>query len=258
MDRALRPERLETDPNQPGAAKDWQHWRRTFENYVDVLTEDTDAKFQILPNFLSPLIYQYIEESPDYTTALSTLEAVYVKPANEIYARHVLATRKQQSSETLAEYLQVLRSLSKDCNFQDVSAVRHRDESIRDAFIAGIQSGAIRQRLLEHKTLDLKSMSQQAQSLEAAAQNTESFAAPPGPTFNAAIPDSRRVDAKEVTGVEAGTSAAIPSKNGKCFFCGNAKHFRSRCPACEATCMKCHKRGHYARVCRGTATTTPA
>ena len=75
MDRALRPERLETDPNQPEASKDWQHWRRTFENFLDTVTPDNNdkdveaAKFKILPNFLSPKIYQYIEESTSYKEA---------------------------------------------------------------------------------------------------------------------------------------------------------------------------------------------
>jgi transposase InsO family protein/uncharacterized protein YqgQ len=157
-------------------------------------------------------------------------------------------------NETLTEYLQALRVLSKDCNFQDVSAVRHRDEFIRDAFISGIQSSAIRQRLLEHRTLDLCTMFHQAQALESAAQSSVSFAAPSG--YTAAVPDCPREFATEQ--FNSGTAAAIPSKALKCFFCGNAKHPRLRCPAREASCMKCHKRGHYARVCRGNATATPS
>ena len=40
-----------------------------------------------------------------------------------------------------------------------------------------------------------------------------------------------------------------------CFFCGNNKHPRSRCPAREATCLKCSKKGHFAKVCRANQST---
>ena len=55
--------------------------------------------------------------------------------------------------------------LAKDCNFKKVSAAVYRDEAICDAFITGLLSNAIWQRLLEHKTLDLNSMLSQARAL---------------------------------------------------------------------------------------------
>jgi len=56
----------------------------------------------------------------------------------------------------LDEYLQALKTLSKDCNFRQVTAAEYRDEAIPDAFISGLISSNIRQRLLENKTLDLQ------------------------------------------------------------------------------------------------------
>ena len=67
-----------------------------------------------------------------------------------------------EASRWLDEDLQVLKTLSKDCNYQFVTAVQNRDNAIRDAFIAGLQSSHIRQRLLENKTLDLETMFDQA------------------------------------------------------------------------------------------------
>ena len=60
------------------------------------------------------------------------------------------------------DFLQELRNLSKDCNFKAVDKVTHTSESIRDAFIDGIQSQGIRQRLLENNTLDLDTAFAQA------------------------------------------------------------------------------------------------
>ena len=57
--------------------------------------------------------------------------------------RHLLATRRQKSGETLEMFLQALKSLSKDCNFQNVTEIEYRDEAARDVFITGPQSNII-------------------------------------------------------------------------------------------------------------------
>ena len=84
------------------------------------------------------------------------LKELFVKPKNEVFARHVLATRSQQMAESLDEYLQVLKA---GCNYQVVTSVQNKDNAIRDAFITGLQSSHLRQRLLENKTLDLGQIS---------------------------------------------------------------------------------------------------
>ena len=54
-------------------------------------------------NFVSPTVYEIIADSTEYENALATLEALYITPKNEIFARHVLATQKQQAGESLDE-----------------------------------------------------------------------------------------------------------------------------------------------------------
>ena len=142
----------------------------SLETYIRKLygrfaTQDLD-KLAVLSNFVSPSIFQHIEDCTDYETSIETLQVLFIKPKNDIFARHVLATRKQAPTETLDEYLQALKTLTKDCNFKNVTAAQYCEESIRDAFISGLQSSLIRQRLLENKTLDLKTMFDQARSLE--------------------------------------------------------------------------------------------
>ena len=43
--------------------------------------------------------------SSDYDSALETIKNVYIKPPNTIFARHLLATCRQQNSETFDEYI---------------------------------------------------------------------------------------------------------------------------------------------------------
>jgi hypothetical protein len=148
MERFLKPERFDADPNSSTASKEWLHWKRTFINFLTAVNSLTPDKLNTLINYVSPSVYQYIADCSDYDDALRTLEELYIKPKNEIFARHLLFTRRQENGETLDQYLQQLKHLSKDCNYQAVTAERYRDDSIRDAFINGIQSTNIRQRLL--------------------------------------------------------------------------------------------------------------
>ncbi|XP_042210340.1 uncharacterized protein LOC121858194 [Homarus americanus] len=132
-------------------------------------------KLATLCSFVSPSVYEYIADCVTYDAAILVLQDLYIKPKNEVFSRHLLATRRQHSGESLDEYLQELRRVSKDCNFKVVTATANRDEYIRDAFINGLLSSMIRQRLLESKTLDLATAFDQARALDLAQINSESY-----------------------------------------------------------------------------------
>ncbi len=81
------------------------------------------------------------------------------------FPHHYLANRNQSSGETLDEYLQALKSLSKICNRQHVTA-EYCKEPACDAFIRCLLSNSIRQRLLENKTLRLETALDPARVLD--------------------------------------------------------------------------------------------
>ena len=70
--------------------------------------------------------------------------------------------------------MQSLEKLSKHCEFHQVTAEVYRQEYIRDAFINGLNSNTIRQRLLENNDLTLAEAFQQARTLELAQKQSES------------------------------------------------------------------------------------
>ena len=172
MERLLKPERLDCDPSSPTAAQEWKHWLQTFKTFITALPQENLNKLGLLVNFVSSRIYESISDCSTYDDALSILQAQFVKPTNEVYARHCLATRRQEPGETIDEYFRALKVLSKECNFKAVTANQHCEESIRDAFISGLLSPSIRQRLLENKTLDLATMFDQARALDSAQKNS--------------------------------------------------------------------------------------
>ena len=115
MERLLKPDRLKTDPNASTASREWLHWLRTFENFLAVLPQEGLDKLSVLTNCVSPKIFVYIEECTGYDRAIMVLYELFVKPKNEVFARHVLATRSQQTAESLDEYLRTVIIICRSC-----------------------------------------------------------------------------------------------------------------------------------------------
>ena len=96
-------------------------------------------------------------------------------------------------------------------------------------------------------------MFDQARALDSAMRSSESYFVPQPVTTAATaseIVHQNQVDSQvDSTHSDSTLAAADP----KWFFSGNSKHTRSKCPAKDAICNKCQKRGHFVKVCRGKA-----
>ena len=97
MEKYLHPERLDCNPNSPSAPNEWQHWHHTLKSFFRALGDCEVNKLDALVNFLSPAVYKYVADFITYENTLQHLEGLYVKPKNEVFARHLLSTRKQQA-----------------------------------------------------------------------------------------------------------------------------------------------------------------
>ena len=113
MDKYLRPKRFDCDPSSTGADKEWKHLFKTFETFLVAIDPHKPNKFVTLTNYIAPDINDYTAHCDSNNSAIHTLKALHQKPLKEIYARHVLATRKQEDGKTLNRYLQALKRLSK-------------------------------------------------------------------------------------------------------------------------------------------------
>lgn len=252
--RYLRPERFDVEPTAPAAGDKWSHWLRTFNNF---LTEHTPAdatdtiKLKLLANHLTASIFIHIKDCQTYDTAIALLNKTYVKPVNEILARYVLGTRKQKQDETISDYCRALNLLAQKCSFKSVSAEEHREQAVRSAFIAGILSSKIRERLLERSSLSMDEAYNQAVTLETAEKDSETMGVNIHNTLNALPMLTPQETSKSF--VPDHHNAAVPSpqqSTRRCFFCGGKVHQRIKCPAYHAYCQLCTKKGHFASVCR--------
>ena len=280
MDKALKPIRLDLDPSTPNASKQWKHWKKTFENFMTELVEAVPEggrqpnKLRALQNNVAPSVYEYIDDLTTYEACIEKLEALYCKTRNEIFARHQLATRRQESGESIDEFLNALKKLSKDCNFQAVTADVYQQELVRDSFISGLSSAYIRQRLLENDKLTQDEAYKQAISLDQAQKNSSAYNAPLAPTGtpNLAAVTTTQFNTPSITnhtpppqthleepGIQnhdptlAATARSPNSFNqftGKtCGFCGEPFHDRQFCTAKNKACDFCGIVGHIEKMC---------
>ena len=243
MDKFLRPEKFDVLPNTPSSRSQWIHWLKTFTNFTNTIPDsDKDQKLSVLINFISADIFENISETTSFDEAIELLNAIYVKPENEIMARHLLAIRRQSQEESVDVFLQALRLLAKQCNFKAVTAQLHAEESIRDSFISGINDGRVRERLLENVTLNLKEAFSQALALELAQKHALAYS----PINLSAVQSTYNSNTVQNDNTQV---AAVGGNEKKCYFCGNYFHPRRLCPARSALCKNCQRRGHFAKVC---------
>ena len=153
---------------------------QTFENYVEVLDalrvdkQPTD-RLKALVNCVSYQVYEYIEEATTYDTAIATLRDLFAKAPNEVFARHLLATAKQDPGHILDEFLLSLQKLAQDCNFRADTGVQYKQKMIGNAFINSLTSPGIRKRLLEHRELNLETAVEKARAMESVQKNCEYY-----------------------------------------------------------------------------------
>ena len=238
----MKPCRFKADPSASDAADQWNHWFKTFSNFINAIDSEGTIKLPILINFLSPAIYKHVKESTSYETAVETPQKLFVKPKNEVIARHLLANYKQDPNESLNQYLKSLKLLTQDCNFRSHSAEECKNEHLRDAFINGIYSSYIRQRLLENKTIDLDVAFEQACSLEVAKVESENYI-----KYDSTITTATSDTIPNNTTTDPTAGAVFKAK---CFFCGFGRHPQIQCSTREAICKSCGKVGHYSKVCK--------
>lgn len=253
MDRLLRPERFDTDSTDPNAQKLYRHWKMTFLNYLETVLPAADSsqpqdpnidrkKLFALVNSVSASVFEIFNDKTLFSEAMQVLDATYIKPVSVVYNRHKLMTCQQEQNQSIDVYLQTLESLAKSCNFVAVTADENKSQYIRDAFINGLTSPTIRQRLLESSTLTLDEAYRQARVLEQAQQQSASYQQPLG-----ALPET-----PENLGATTNSSGGKKPSNSKekCYFCGNPRHPRANCPANNSICKNCQKRGHWDKVCK--------
>lgn len=148
-----------------------------------------------------------------------------------IAERYNFHTRAQKATESVAEYVAILRKLATNCEFEGFLT-----QALRDRFVCGLYNASIQTKLLTcTKTkLTLDRAVEIAQGLESAEKSSKKLQGDGHSSVDRiAHPADYRSCSKKL-----------------CYRCGEDSHTPDSCRFRESECRKCHKKGHIARVCR--------
>jgi hypothetical protein len=176
--------------------------------------------------------------------------------------------RNQQQGESVEEYVCTLYDLADNCDFKN-----DRDKTIRDRLVLGLLDKEVSQKLQIETELTLKTAIEKARHLELVKKQIHSQKLATGAQDVSGINElvkkqihSQKLatGAQDVSGINAARGyphhRSARGERGKqqargqqhnqinCTRCGRAHG--AKCPAEGKTCKKCHKRNHFAVVCR--------
>ena len=138
------------------------------------------------------------------------------------------------------------------CLYQNCAYGELRDEMIHDRIVVGIWHEAMSQKLWMDTDLVLESAKKKVRQREAVWEQLKSGFQEEGlpveaiGNWGAAVHSQKR--AKPINKTTK-TSRPQPTTLNKCTRYGKGPHSRQHCPAKEATCHHCEKKGHYKSQC---------
>ena len=154
---------INADPEMSDSRRQWVHWLKSFTTYIAQMPDVSEVnKLSLLINHMDAAAYELISKATSYEEVIQILTHTYAK------TRYALMSCKQQTGGSLDCYPQKLKRLSVNCNCQVVPAQVHKEEAIRNAFIAGVISSDVRKRLLKNDNLALQTAFVETRSLETA------------------------------------------------------------------------------------------
>ena len=155
----------------------------------------------------------------------------------EVSERYRFNLCVQGSTEGMADFLANLRRLSKHCEFGTTL-----DKMLRDRFIGGLRSEAMRKCLLGERDLSLDKSVEIAKAMEIATRDAAAI----GPSQ--AVASSQLHAIRQKSKPSQGQKPVGQQMSGACFRCNGTDHRADTCPYRNAECHACQKKGHLAKA----------
>ena len=165
---------------------------------------------------------------------------LYFEPkTNFRLARFDIHDMKQGPTEPIDTFMNRLKVQAKKCEYTQ----EQLNDVLIDQIIKGTAHMAIRKKLLDQdpKKLTLDIALQHARTIETTQTHMKHF------------DENQRVDAVAKAAKRKSSKSRTPVVTAGCNYCGQpGHHAREQCKAKDQECRKCHKIGHFAKVCRST------
>ena len=235
--------------------QNWDKWYQRFERFR--LASELNDKDELIQ--INTLIYCMGHEADEifasfnlsaddkkkYTKVRDKFKEYFIPKRNVIFERARFNLRKQEAHETVDSYVTALYVLAEHCRFGAL-----HDELIRDRIVVGLKDFKLSERLQLDADLTLEKAINQARQTEAVKQQQSIVRG-----------DDVKVEAVKGKKRQTNVAKAKPQLNhrfqnkpkGQANSCGRCgrypTHDKQNCPAIDAKCNKCQKKGHYAKMC---------
>ena len=239
----------------------WLKWKRRFQQYLTAtgLDKEDDARK------ISLLLYCLGDESEDvltstnisdddrkkYDAVVAKFDAFFDVRKNVIYERARFNRRNQLEGESAEQYITCLYSLIETCEYGTL-----KEELLRDRLIVGIRDVTLSGKLQIDADLTLEKAKKAIRQKEAVHEQQRQLQGDGSAKDPAVVEEVRR---DKWCGQKAMGGRYNPQhqvggtnirKGGPCMRCGKPRHATpEQCPARNATCFKCNRKGHYRSQC---------
>lgn len=238
----------------------WARWVQRFELALEIFNCDTGKKKKYLLHFMGAETYDLLcDRIYPKTVAeliyneISSVLATYFDPEpNEILENYRFHLYKQKEEQSCDEFLKELRRLSAHCNFGN-----YLNTAIRNQFVFGLKTQALRSRLLEKKDLTLEKAIEIAKAMEISSRGCLEIQEKS--IVNAIQTHGKSKKKKQgyvnaakthTTSNSASGTHNTSSDNSKaCYRCGSKQHLANSCSHSRSICRYCSKQGHLQSVC---------
>ena len=234
---------------------EWLKWKRRFEQFrvASGLSDKSDERQA------NTLLYCLGADAEDilsttnistenrkkYQKVLEKFDEFFAVRRNVIFERARFNKRTQQQGESAEDYITVLHQLAESCEYGDI-----KEEMIRDRLVVGIRDEAMSERLQMESKLTLDKAKKLIRQREAVQQqqgilkgSNETLE-----TINARSKAKSRTQRRLVPLDQPVTRQPV-QKAKLCRHCGKSSHPHQSCPAKDATCFRCNRKGHYGSQC---------
>ena len=237
--------------------EEWSRWKRRFQQYrlASGLSEKTG------PCQVSTLLYCMGETSEDvlnmtgisdknkknFDRVISKFDDHFLVRKNLIIERAQFNTMNQAKGESAELFITALHQAADKCEFGDI-----KDQMIRDRLVVGIRDRSLSERLQMEEGLTLdkaKRLIRQSESVKeqgAIQKDVKTEDTSMDSIHSRQQGHQRR---KKFSQSRQPERQSQDQRRQQCRRCGRGSHPFQSCPARNATCSKCHRKGHFTSRC---------
>ncbi|UYV84238.1 K02A2.6-like, partial [Cordylochernes scorpioides] len=250
-----------------GKPNEWPIWFKRFQRYriASELSEKSESEqvnalIYIMGDKAEEILILFnLSEAQinDYKLVVSKFQDYFIGKRNVIYERAKFNRRSQGETEPVEEFITNLYVLAETCSYGIL-----KEEMIRDRLVVGVKNLNLSEKLQLESELTLEKAIQIVRQSESVKNQQKEIRQDT---------EDRNVDVIDRKGSRNGTNVRKTRMKGtktynsnfpknpqgcssyekrKCFRCGYYQgHSKEQCPAKDAICNKCRKKGHFAKVC---------